>query len=210
AMVEYRAYIKSHAMVYWFVFRVEKDKFDEFKPQYDSIINSFKVDASPVSSNKAKAEQLAAEGWKLWGQRKLADAEAKFKEAIAADASCENAYQGLGWAQFNQGKNNNAKDSFERCIKLNAENSAALNGLGWIAHGDGKTDEAVQWWEKAVKAQPGATASLSGLCKVYMEKKDYEKAIKYYKMWLKVEPNNQQAKDGLENAKGLLGRENTN
>jgi len=203
-MVEYRAYIKSPAMVYWFVFRVEKDKFDEFKPQYDSIIDSFKIDASAISSNKIKAEQLAAAGWKLWGQRKFAESEEKFKEAANLDPANDNALQGLGWAQFNQGKNNNAKDSFERCIKLNADNSAALNGLGWIAHADGKVDKAIEWWEKAVKAAPGATASLNGLCKVYMERKDYQKAVKYYKMWLKVEPNNQQAKDGLDKAQLLL------
>ncbi|MCF7956774.1 MAG: tetratricopeptide repeat protein [Phycisphaerae bacterium] len=147
------------------------------------------------TSNKLAAENLAGQGWELWQQRKLAEAEEKFKEAIDKDAGCENAYQGLGWAQLNQGKKANAKDSFEKCIKLNANNSAALNGLGWIGHGEGKTDEAIEWWEKAVKAQPGATASLNGLTQVYMERKDYEKALKYYDMWLKVEPNKEKIRE---------------
>jgi len=167
--------------------------------------NAKPVSISVISkTDKLLAEDLTAQGWKLWGQRKLTEAESKFKEAIAKNPEAEGAYQGLGWAQLNQGKKLNAKDSFEKCIELNPKNSAALNGLGWIAHGQGNIDEAIQWWEKAVEAQPGATASLSGLTKVYMEKKEYDKAIKYYEMWLKAEPNNKQAKEGLEKAKEKL------
>jgi hypothetical protein len=43
--VEYRTYIINESNVYWFVFRVEKDKFEENKAEFDSIINSFKVNA---------------------------------------------------------------------------------------------------------------------------------------------------------------------
>jgi len=154
-----------------------------------------------LRQDKMAAENLTSQGWKLWGQRKLTEAEGKFKEAIAKDPKSEGAYQGLGWAQLNQGKKLNAKDSFEKCIKLNSKNSAALNGLGWIAYGQGNKDEAISWWEKAIEAQPDATASLNGLAQVYMERKEYDKAIKYYEMWLKAEPNNKQAKEGLEKAK---------
>jgi RNA polymerase sigma-70 factor (ECF subfamily) len=158
----------------------------------------------PGKIEQLEAENLTAEGWKLWGQRNLTEAEAKFIEATEKDPTNDNAFQGLGWAQLNQGKKLNAKDSFEKCVKLNPKNSAALNGLGWIAHGRGDTDEAITWWEKAVKAQPGATASLSGLTQVYMEQEQYEKAVKYYNMWLKAEPNNADAKTGLKEAKAKL------
>ncbi|MCK4885868.1 MAG: right-handed parallel beta-helix repeat-containing protein [Planctomycetes bacterium] len=151
--------------------------------------------------DEKQAEDLTAQGWKLWRERKLAEAEEKFKQAIVKNPEAENAYQGLGWAQLNQGKKLNAKDSFEKCVKLNPKNSAALNGLGWIADGQGDIDGAIKWWEKAVKASNGnATASLSGLTKVYMEKGDYENGIKYYKIWLKAEPNNEDVKEGLKKA----------
>jgi RNA polymerase sigma-70 factor (ECF subfamily) len=158
----------------------------------------------PGKTEQLEAENLTAEGWKLWGQRNMTEAEAKFIEATEKNPTNDNAFQGLGWAQLNQGKKLNAKDSFEKCVKLNPKNSAALNGLGWIAHGRGDTDEAITWWEKAVKAQPGATASLSGLTQVYMEQEQYEKAVKYYNMWLKAEPNNADAKTGLKEAKAKL------
>ncbi len=163
-----------------------------------SYLNEIATSSKP---DKLCAEDLTAEGWKLWQERKLAEAEKKFEEAAAADPTNDGAYQGLGWAQLNQGKKNNAKASFEKCVELNPQNSAALNGLGWIAHGNNDKDGAIQWWEKAVAAQPGATAALSGLTKTYMEIEQYDKAVHYYKMWLKVEPDNQEAKEGLEKAK---------
>ncbi len=92
------------------------------KEESEPIIKSSDQKATSMQTNKADklaSEDLSAEGWRLWGQRKLAEAEAKFKEAIAKNPDNENSYQGLGWAQLNQGKKLNAKDSFEKCIKLN-------------------------------------------------------------------------------------------
>ncbi|MGA2916846.1 MAG: DUF3108 domain-containing protein [Sedimentisphaerales bacterium] len=44
-MVEYRTYIVDASNVYWFVFRIEKDKFEQNKAEFDSIINSFRTNA---------------------------------------------------------------------------------------------------------------------------------------------------------------------
>ena len=44
-MLEYRTYIVDTSNVYWFVFRIEKDKFEENKAEFDSIVNSFKANA---------------------------------------------------------------------------------------------------------------------------------------------------------------------
>ena len=44
-MAEYRTYIVDASNVYWFVFRIEKDKFEQSKTEFDSIINSFKANA---------------------------------------------------------------------------------------------------------------------------------------------------------------------
>lgn len=174
--------------------------FDELKVACtDNAANNQQSPPDPL-----KAENLVAEGWKLWNQRKLAEAEDKFQQAVRSSPNNDGAYQGLGWAQLNQGKKQNAEISFKKCVKLNPDNSAALNGLGWIAYGQDKKPEAVKWWEKAVKAQPGATAALSGLTQTYMETKQYDKAVNYFQMWLNVEPDNQQAKEGLEKAENLL------
>jgi hypothetical protein len=41
-MVEYRAYILNKPEVFWFVFRIEKEQFENYKQQFDSVINSFR------------------------------------------------------------------------------------------------------------------------------------------------------------------------
>ncbi len=43
AMVEYRTYLLDKSKVYWFVFRIEKDKFEAARSEFDSIVNSFKL-----------------------------------------------------------------------------------------------------------------------------------------------------------------------
>ena len=150
--------------------------------------------------DKRASENLSANGWQLWGQRKLAEAEKVFERAVGKDPGNANAWNGLGWSQFNQGKNLNAKESFEKCLEIEPKHAAALNGLGWIAKGQKKVDEAIGHWEKAIKAAPTATASLNGLAVTHMERKDYDRAVKYYRMWLDAEPDNAQAKEGLKKA----------
>lgn len=207
--------INGDAKAKYFIKRIEGQKYLFFpwlsgdvtergrKPKY-YVLKAAQTTTSQ-NQDKLQAEDLAAEGWNLWRQRKLSEAEKKFKQATEKDPTNDNAYQGLGWAQFNQGKNLNAKESFEKCIRLNPENSAALNGLGWIAKAEGNTDEAIEWWEKAVEASSGnATAAFSGLTQVYTERGDYENAVKYYKMWLNVDPDNEQTKEGLKEAKESL------
>jgi tetratricopeptide (TPR) repeat protein len=184
----------------WFVFRIELDQFGPNRPEFDSIINSFRQVRSFGVEQKRDGESLAANGWRLWKQRKLVEAEKAFKEAVEKDPTNANAWNGLGWSQSNQGKPLNAKVSFEKCLEIEPEHPAALNGLGWIAKGQGKTDEAIGHWEKAVAAAPTATAALGGLATTYMELKQYDKAIQYYKMWLKAEPDNTDAKAGLAKA----------
>jgi tetratricopeptide (TPR) repeat protein len=200
-MVEYRTYLLGESLLYWFVFRIERDQFGPNRSEFDSIINSFRQVLSFGMEQKRAGESLAANGWRLWGQRKLVEAEKAFKEVVEKDPTYANAWNGLGWSQFNQGKPLNAKVSFEKCLEIEPEHPAALNGLGWIAKGQGKTDEAIGHWDKAVAAAPTGTAALNGLATTYMELKQYDKAVQYYEMWLKAEPDNADAKAGLAKAK---------
>ena len=199
-MVEYRMYICGQSMACWFVFRADSDTFAASKATYDSIIRTLRFeDAAPAG--KAPADVLAARAWRLWGQRKFAEAEKLFTQAVRMDPKLANAWNGLGWAQFNQGNRPGAKTAFARCLALEPKHAGALNGLGWIAKALGKTAEAITHWEKAVQAEPAGTAALNGLATTHLELKQYDKAARYYEMWLKVEPNNADAAAGLKRAK---------
>jgi tetratricopeptide (TPR) repeat protein len=154
----------------------------------------------PIDADRKTAENLSADGWALWNQRKLPEAEAKFQAAVAKDPGNANAWNGLGWAQQNQGKAMNAKDAFEKAVAADPKLAGALNGLGWVAKGQGKIEDAVEYWKKAIAAEPSATAALNGLATTYSELGQYDKSIEAYQQWLKAEPNNKDAKAALKKA----------
>jgi tetratricopeptide (TPR) repeat protein len=153
--------------------------------------------------DRVAAESLSAEGWQLWGQRKLVEAESKFTKAVKRDPTVSHYWNGLGWSQLNQGKRLAATKSFECCLSLEIKHAAAWNGLGWIAYGQDKKDDAIRHWEKAVDASPNATASLSGLVKVYLERKDYDKAIKWCEFWLQHVPGAEEAEKQLKRVRKI-------
>ncbi len=42
-MVEYRTYLLGKKGIYWFVFRVEAEKFEHYRPQFDALVDSFEA-----------------------------------------------------------------------------------------------------------------------------------------------------------------------
>ena len=125
--------------------------------------------------DSAQAQVLTDEGWQLWQQRKLADAEAKFAEAVALDAKLDNAWNGLGWSQFNQGKAEEAIKAFRKCVKLTPQHGAALNGLGQAHFALGKDDAAERYFLKA----KNAPAAHFGLVRLYVKQGKFKKAQKW-------------------------------
>ena len=210
-MVEYRTYLLAPRGVYWFVFRTDADRFDSMRETFDLIVKGLELSGEGVTAagttaapaGGPSAETMMAQGWRLWQQRKLAEAEERFEAAVAADGSLANAWNGLGWARFNQGKPKEAAEAFTRAAELDPKHSAALNGLGWIAKGDGRVDEAIGFWRRAVEALPGAPAAWNGLATTYMERGDRAAAIEAYEQWLKVEPASADAKAGLAKARAM-------
>lgn len=157
--------------------------------------------APPAATDRQAAEDLANEGWRLWRERKLADAEANFEEAVGKDPTFANAWNGLGWSQLNQGKPANAREAFAKAVACDPKHAAALNGLGWIARGEGNAAEAIAYWEQAVAALPTATAAWNGLATIYTEQGRYDEAAAAYQAWLRGEPNNADARAGLRKAR---------
>ena len=65
-MVEYRTYLLGESMVYWFVFRVEKELFEANKPIFDSIINSFKLSSENTKEDNGRVPQVALDSAQKW------------------------------------------------------------------------------------------------------------------------------------------------
>jgi tetratricopeptide (TPR) repeat protein len=134
-----------------------------------------KAGDKPDDAKVEQAEALTREGWQLWQQRKMAEAEAKFAEAVKIDATNANAFNGLGWSRFNQGKAKEAIEPFEKAVALEADHPAALNGLGQIYLHQGKLENAEKFLMKA--AAHDASAAWFGLARLYLVKGDYDRAL---------------------------------
>jgi len=142
---------------------------------------------------------LANRAWYLWNQRKFAESEKRFRQAVEEDPKNSNAWNGLGWALQNQGKSE-ADQAFTKCLALEPNNAGALNGMGWIAKLAGNDDRAIAWWQKAVKANPQSTAALRGLTTTFMARGQYHQAAVCYAAWVQADPNNEKIKTEMKDA----------
>ncbi|MCA8991493.1 MAG: tetratricopeptide repeat protein [Planctomycetaceae bacterium] len=146
---------------------------------------------SLISSKSARANDaatLSAEGWNLWQERKLAEAEAKFAAAIEADSQLESAWNGLGWARLNQGKVEEAIEAFDSCLRISPEYPAALNGKGQALLGQRKYAEAEPI---LLAAAPQANAAWFGLARLYLLTGEFEKAEVWIKKLSALDPDKQ-------------------
>ncbi|MCA9029843.1 MAG: tetratricopeptide repeat protein, partial [Planctomycetaceae bacterium] len=146
---------------------------------------------SLISSKSARANDaatLSAEGWNLWQERKLVEAEAKFAAAIEVDSQLESAWNGLGWARLNQGKVEEAIQAFDSCLKISPEYPAALNGKGQALLGQRKYAEAEPI---LLAAAPQANAAWFGLARLYLLTGEFEKAEVWIKKLSALDPDKQ-------------------
>jgi tetratricopeptide (TPR) repeat protein len=151
------------------------------------------------SGDEERAATLTADGWKLWEQRKMSDAEAKFAEAVKLDASKPGAWNGLGWSRVNQGKIKEAIEPFEKVLALEPDHPAALNGLGQSYLGLGKLDESEKFLLKA--AAKDASAAWWGLARLYLAKGDFDRALPWALLVVKEQPADQGGQEMLAAAK---------
>jgi tetratricopeptide (TPR) repeat protein len=122
-------------------------------------------------------EALTQEGWQLWQQRRLSEAEAKFDQATKANPKLANAWNGLGWSRFNGGKTDAAIAAFTNCVELEPTHPAGLNGLGQAYYAKNQFDKAEPFLIKA--ADNKASAAWWGLAKLYLLQGKYGDAEKW-------------------------------
>ena len=57
-MVEYRSYLAGEEVIYWFVFRTEKEKFESQRSEFDAIVSSFELGREVIGSKKLDTRSL--------------------------------------------------------------------------------------------------------------------------------------------------------
>jgi serine/threonine protein kinase len=133
------------------------------------------VKARQVSQQNA-ARQWTQEGWQLWQEGKLTEAETKFQQAVELSPGNADAWNGLGWAQFNSGHGDAAESSFQKALAIQTNLPGALNGLGQIYLSQTKYDAAEKYF---LQAAPQAPAAWFGLARLYLLAGKFEMAEKW-------------------------------
>ncbi|MGO8836376.1 MAG: protein kinase domain-containing protein [Limisphaerales bacterium] len=119
---------------------------------------------------------ITQEGWQLWQAGKLAEAAAKFQQAVQLAPSDANAWNGLGWAQFNSGQSAAAEGAFQKAVGIQPDLPGALNGLGQIYLSERKYDDAEKYF---LRAAPLAGAAWFGLARLYLLEGKFDLAAKW-------------------------------
>ena len=121
----------------------------EMKPDYAEALNALstlynnqkRFDEAAAMSAKAaasgggggNADAVFNQGIILWNQGKIAEAKAKFEEAIKTNPNLADAHYQLGMALLNEGKLPEAVGSFETYVKLAPDGQYATQAKGMIA-----------------------------------------------------------------------------
>jgi tetratricopeptide (TPR) repeat protein/predicted Ser/Thr protein kinase len=149
-------------------------------------------------SQQTAAQQWTKDGWQLWRSGKLAEAEAKFRQAAQLTPDNANAWNGLGWAQFNAGDVTAAEISFQKALAVETNQPGALNGLGQIYLSQRKYDAAEKF---LLQAAPQAPAAWFGLARLYLLQGKFEPAEKWAKNIVDSGQGDDTAKKMLEAAR---------
>jgi tetratricopeptide (TPR) repeat protein len=85
---------------------------------------------------------------------KFADAEAKFRAALASDSSFAKAHNNLGNLFYLQGNNDKAKESYRDALRIGGENAAILANMATMYFEEGNAADAKKYFERALRLEP--------------------------------------------------------
>jgi tetratricopeptide (TPR) repeat protein len=88
--------------------------------------------AAAASGGGGSADAVFNQGIILWNQGKIAEAKAKFEDALKANPNLSDAHYQLGMALLNEGKLADAVTSFETYVKLAPDGQYATQAKGMI------------------------------------------------------------------------------
>ncbi|MBP7633834.1 tetratricopeptide repeat protein [Candidatus Ozemobacteraceae bacterium] len=119
--------------------------------------------AATTKKNKQTAEQLVAEGSKLMGEKKFAEALDKFKSAVRSYGGDAETWYMLGYAFQRTDKPYEAYGAYKQCFKLNDKHPRALFHLAELAFSFKKTAEAEDFARRLIGEIEAQLDQLNGL-----------------------------------------------
>ncbi len=135
-------------------------------------------------------------GHVLHDQQKLPEAEACFRQVVAANGGALAHYH-LGSVLQSQRRHDEAAQCYRSALALDNSLADAHNNLGTILKDQQAFDEAVAHFQAALRAQPAHAPALTNLALVYESRGQYDLAAQNYRAAVAADPQSAVAQHGL-------------
>jgi tetratricopeptide (TPR) repeat protein len=121
-----------------------------------------KAGAGGGAAMGAALKKTFDEGLDLSNQGKHDEAIAKFNEAIAIDAKCNDCYDNIGFSYTQKKDYDKAEEAYKKAIEVKADDVNAYNGLASLYNAQRKFDDAQKASAKAAELSAGSSPLAGG------------------------------------------------
>lgn len=160
---------------------------------------------SYLEPDPAGLSAWAESGWRLYQQKRYAEAASSFQKALAGTPYDVNALSGMGSVLLKQGRPAEGRFYFDRALSLRGDHLRSLNGRASCLHREGKTAEAIAVWRQVAELYPGVSDASRGLAFTYLNLQDYRRAAFYLVPMARKYPHNSRVIEALSLAVRKMG-----
>jgi protein O-GlcNAc transferase len=137
---------------------------------------------------------LVSLGTVLRQQGKLEEAAQTYRQAIAIDPNCAEAYNNLGSTLDSQGKFKDAIAFYEKAISIQPDSAGVYNNLGNTYQEQNELELAIAAYANAIAINPNLAEAHYNLGNIFHSQGKLEAAIESYQQTLRCNPDFEQAK----------------
>jgi Flp pilus assembly protein TadD len=160
---------------------------------------------SYLEPEPAGVSPWAESGWRLYREKRYAEAAVSFQKALQETARDVNALSGMGSVLLKQERPAEGLAYFDQALSLHPDHLRSLNGRGYCLQGQGKTAEAIAVWQKVAELYPGISDASQGLAFAYLNLQDYHRAASFLIPLAQKYPHNSQVLQALDVAVRRMG-----
>lgn len=131
-------------------------------------------------------------------QRRFAEAEALFRQAVRVRPGLDEAHYYVGLMLRMKDRANEAAAEFRKVLEINPDHARAHGNLGFLELEAGRTDAASAHLEKAVQLDPQDALALGALGSIRKDQGRRDEAAALYRRVLALDPQNEEAREGLK------------
>ena len=119
----------------------------------------------------------------------LEQAEASFRQVIAAKPGNPEAHYNLGTLYLRRNDFQNARQYLEQTVKLRPDYPEAWNNLGMVAAHENQADEAIRNFQQSLQQRPTYTIALLNLGNLYRRQGNFAEAERFLSRAHEIEPD---------------------